>query len=182
VLPLAANLGLIEWIPTCDTFHTLVREHRERHHIPLNAEVCYLTVVVEGSSKKLVVKVRTMQHMSPDHETLPVIRRVEVLRHALASHPGDDLAKVSVLQRSVGRLRLVGWLDRWSGCKAGRRKRGLYAAATTRDRWRSWCVVFDFKNGLALISNVIFFSFHFKFKKSPWSATSWAWATGTRPI
>ncbi len=45
-----------------------------------------------------------MQSMSPDYETLPRINRVEILRFALASHPGDDLAKVP-------RLRLEGWLS-----------------------------------------------------------------------
>lgn len=39
VLPLTPNLGLIEWVPTCDTFHWLIRDHRERNRIVLNMEV-----------------------------------------------------------------------------------------------------------------------------------------------
>lgn len=56
VLPLTPSLGLIEWVPTCDTMHQLVREHRERHNIVLNIEV------------------RSMLQMTPDHELLTLIQ------------------------------------------------------------------------------------------------------------
>ena len=80
VLPLSPKLGLIEWVPTCDTLHALIRDHRERHHIVLNMEV------------------RLMVQVTPDYDGLMVLQKVEVFRYALCKTPGDDLAKVLWLQ------------------------------------------------------------------------------------
>eukprot|EP00048_Salpingoeca_helianthica_P003613 m.68925 g.68925 ORF g.68925 m.68925 type:complete len:2501 (+) comp12804_c0_seq1:29-7531(+) len=76
VLPLSPKLGLIQWLPTCDTMHSLVRAHRDRIDKPLNLEV------------------RLMAQFYPDYENLTLIQNVEVFQHALESTPGDDLAQV----------------------------------------------------------------------------------------
>lgn len=76
VLPLSPKLGLIQWLPTCDTMHSLVRAHRERIDKPLNLEV------------------RLMSQIYPDYESLTLIQNVEVFQHALDNTPGDDLAQV----------------------------------------------------------------------------------------
>jgi FKBP12-rapamycin complex-associated protein len=38
VIPLSPNSGLIEWVPHCDTLHSLIRDYRESRKIPLNVE------------------------------------------------------------------------------------------------------------------------------------------------
>ena len=90
VLPLSPNLGLIKWVPTCETLHLLIRQHRERNNIVLNAEV------------------RHMVQLSPDYDMLTTIQKVEIFRHALAQMPGDDIAKVMWLQSGDSET----WLDR----------------------------------------------------------------------
>ena len=79
VLPLAPNLGLIEWVPSCDTMHALIREYRERAGIPLNQE---LKLLVDKS------------YWQSDYDSLTTIQKVEVFQYTLARTSGDDLAKV----------------------------------------------------------------------------------------
>ena len=38
VVPLSNNSGLIEWVPNCDTLHSLVKKRRDPKHIPLGLE------------------------------------------------------------------------------------------------------------------------------------------------
>jgi len=90
VLPLSPNLGLIEWIPSCDTLHALIRSHRERTGVVLNTEV------------------RHMVALSPDYDLLTIPQKVEIFRHALSKTPGDDIAKVFWLQSGDSEK----WLDR----------------------------------------------------------------------
>jgi FKBP12-rapamycin complex-associated protein len=33
VIPLSPNSGLIEWVPNCDTLHSLIREHRDARKV-----------------------------------------------------------------------------------------------------------------------------------------------------
>lgn len=90
VMPLSPKLGLIEWVPTCDTLHGLVRNHRERNGIVLNQEV------------------RLMLQMTPDYDMLSIIQKIEVFRNALAEMAGDDIARVMWLQSANAES----WLER----------------------------------------------------------------------
>jgi phosphatidylinositol kinase/protein kinase (PI-3 family) len=38
VIPLSPNSGLIEWVPYCDTIHSLIRSYRDTRKIMLNVE------------------------------------------------------------------------------------------------------------------------------------------------
>lgn len=90
VVPLSPNSGLIGWVPNCDTLHALVREHRETHKVPLNLEH------------------KMMIGMAPDYDHLPLMAKVEVFEHALASSPGDDLARILWLKSRSSEV----WLNR----------------------------------------------------------------------
>jgi FKBP12-rapamycin complex-associated protein len=90
VVPLSPNSGLLGWVPNCDTFHALIREHREAHKVPLNLEH------------------RIMLAMAPDYDQLPLINKVEVFEHALSNTSGDDIARVLWLRSRSSEV----WLDR----------------------------------------------------------------------
>eukprot|EP00045_Choanoeca_perplexa_P018278 m.285189 g.285189 ORF g.285189 m.285189 type:complete len:2476 (+) comp17770_c0_seq3:155-7582(+) len=90
VLPLSPKLGLIQWVPTCDTMHSLIREHRERTNILLNKEL------------------RMMLQMTSNMDQLTLIQKVEVFRHGLSQTKGDDLARI-LWQRSSSSEE---WLER----------------------------------------------------------------------
>eukprot|EP00730_Choanoeca_flexa_P003522 TRINITY_DN11433_c0_g1_i2.p1 TRINITY_DN11433_c0_g1~~TRINITY_DN11433_c0_g1_i2.p1 ORF type:complete len:1412 (+),score=409.66 TRINITY_DN11433_c0_g1_i2:447-4238(+) len=90
VLPLSPRLGLIQWVPTCDTMHSLIREHRDRTNILLNKEL------------------RMMMQMSANMDQLTLIQKVEVFRHGLSQTKGDDLARI-LWQRSSSSEE---WLER----------------------------------------------------------------------
>ena len=64
------HVGLIGWVPNCDTLHALIREYRDVRKIPLNVEH------------------RLMLGMAPDYDHLTVIQKVEVFEHALESTSG----------------------------------------------------------------------------------------------
>ena len=66
VLPLSPKLGLIQWVPTCDTMHSLIREHRERTGILLNKEL------------------RMMLQMTANMDQLTLIQKVEVFRYVVS--------------------------------------------------------------------------------------------------
>ena len=38
VTPLTPNIGLLGWVPNCDTLHALIRDYRESKKILLNIE------------------------------------------------------------------------------------------------------------------------------------------------
>jgi len=76
VVPLSTNSGLLRWVPRSDTLHALVREYRVPRNILLNIEH------------------RLMLHMAPDYDHLPLMHKVEVFEHALASTSGADLSRV----------------------------------------------------------------------------------------
>eukprot|EP00052_Salpingoeca_macrocollata_P027230 m.257819 g.257819 ORF g.257819 m.257819 type:complete len:2371 (+) comp22712_c0_seq2:129-7241(+) len=75
VLPLSPNLGLIKWVPTCDTLHSLIREHRERHRIVLNMEL------------------KLQLQMTANYDALTTIQKVEVFRYQIEKSAPDDLAR-----------------------------------------------------------------------------------------
>ena len=56
VVPLSTNSGLIEWVPRCDTLHTLVRAFRLGRNVLLNIEH------------------RLMLHFAPDLEFLTLLQ------------------------------------------------------------------------------------------------------------
>ena len=90
VIPLSPNSGLIEWVPHCDTLHSLIRDYRESRKIPLNIEH------------------RLMLQMAPDYDNLMLIQKVEVFDYALESTAGQDLYKVLWLKSPNSEV----WLDR----------------------------------------------------------------------
>ncbi|CAM4856778.1 unnamed protein product [Rotaria socialis] len=92
VIPLAPNNGLLGWVAQCDTFHALIKEHREKACIMLNAEH------------------RHMQAKAPHYDQLPLINKVEVFEYALNLLDGDDLAKILWHKSSSAEI----WLDRRS--------------------------------------------------------------------
>ena len=67
VVPLSTNSGLIEWVPQCDTLHTLVRDYRTRRNILINVEH------------------RLMLHYAPDLDSLSLMQKV-----ALHPHPNPS--------------------------------------------------------------------------------------------
>lgn len=62
VIPLSPNSGLIEWMPNCDTIHSLIKEYRESRKLLLNIEH------------------RLMTQMAPDYTKLMLIQKIEVRR------------------------------------------------------------------------------------------------------
>jgi FKBP12-rapamycin complex-associated protein len=77
VLPLSHNVGLVEWVPDCDTLHMLIKEYRDARGIGLQIEH------------------RLMSLFAPDLPNLTAIQKLEVFQHALEQTQGMDLAKVS---------------------------------------------------------------------------------------
>jgi len=90
VIPLSQNSGLAEWVPHCDTLHTLIRDYRDSRKILLNIEH------------------RLMLQMGPDYDNLPLIGKVEVFEHALNETTGQDLYKVLWLKSRSSEV----WLER----------------------------------------------------------------------
>lgn len=77
VIPLSPNVGLIGWVPNCDTMHQLIRDYRESTNIAINLEH------------------QLMKSFAPNYDNLQLIQKIEVFEHALDSTEGDDLRKVS---------------------------------------------------------------------------------------
>jgi hypothetical protein len=72
VIPLAPNVGLIEWMPNCDTMHALIKEYRDSRRLLLNIEH------------------RLMTQMAPDYTKLTLMQKIEVRsghRHGPSSLP-----------------------------------------------------------------------------------------------
>jgi phosphatidylinositol kinase/protein kinase (PI-3 family) len=90
VTPLSHSAGVVGWVPNTDTFHVLVREHRQARKVLLNVEH------------------RIMCQMAPMYDHLTVLQKVEVFRHALDSTEGEDLAKVLLLKSTSTEV----WLER----------------------------------------------------------------------
>lgn len=84
ISPLSHNCGVVGWVPHCDTFHSLIRDHRTYKRIPLNMEN------------------REMLQIAPDYDTLTVMQKVEVFLRALkqTTGSGDDLYEIIWLKSS----------------------------------------------------------------------------------
>ncbi|SCV00133.1 LAMI_0G03092g1_1 [Lachancea mirantina] len=89
-IPLSPKSGLLGWVYNSDTFHVLIREHREARKIPLNIEH------------------RIMLQMAPDYDTLTLLQKVEVFTYALDNTKGEDLYKVLWLKSRSSES----WLER----------------------------------------------------------------------
>ncbi|XP_047315173.1 serine/threonine-protein kinase TOR isoform X1 [Impatiens glandulifera] len=92
VIPLSPNIGLIGWVPNCDTLHHLIREYRDARKITLNQEH------------------KLMLSFSTDYDHLPLIAKVEVFEYALENTEGNDLSRVLWLKSRTSEV----WLDRRS--------------------------------------------------------------------
>ncbi|EXX79983.1 Tor1p [Rhizophagus irregularis DAOM 197198w] len=90
VTPLTPNIGLLGWVPNCDTLHALIRDYRESKKILLNIEH------------------RLMLQMAPDYDQCTIIEKVEVFEFALANTTGQDLYKVLWLKSKNSEA----WLER----------------------------------------------------------------------
>lgn len=89
-IPLSHNVGIVGWVPHCDTLHQLIREYREKRKIFLNVEQ------------------RLMLQMAPDYDHLTVIQKVEAFRYGLDKTTGQDLFKVLWLKSLNSEV----WLER----------------------------------------------------------------------
>jgi len=65
VTPLSNNVGIVGWVPNCDTLHVLIKEYRKLNRISLDVER------------------QLMYRMAPMYETLSLMHKVEVFTHAL---------------------------------------------------------------------------------------------------
>ncbi|CUS21363.1 LAQU0S03e00848g1_1 [Lachancea quebecensis] len=89
-IPLSPKSGLLGWVNNSDTFHVLIREHREARKIPLNIEH------------------RIMLQMAPDYDNLTLLQKIEVFTYALDNTRGQDLYKVLWLKSRSSES----WLER----------------------------------------------------------------------
>ena len=78
IVPLSPMVGLISWVPQCDTLHDLIKDYRDSKRVMLNVEH------------------RLMQGMAPStgYDSLMKVQKLEIFRSALDNTPGDDLAKI----------------------------------------------------------------------------------------
>ena len=71
-------MGLISWVPQCDTLHDLIKDYRDSRKTILNVE------------DKLVQQLSPSSH----YELLTLLQKLEIFEHVLTHTPGDDLAKI----------------------------------------------------------------------------------------
>ena len=90
VTPLSHDVGVVGWVPNCDTLHALVRTYRESRKVTLNIEH------------------RLMVQMAPMYDSLCVLQKIEVFRYALDNTTGADLCKVLWLKSASSEV----WLER----------------------------------------------------------------------
>lgn len=89
-IPLSPKSGLLGWVPNSDTFHVLIRDHREANKVPLNIEHW------------------VMLQMAPDYDNLTLLQKIEVFQYAMDNTKGQDLAQVLWLKSRSSEI----WLDR----------------------------------------------------------------------
>jgi phosphatidylinositol kinase/protein kinase (PI-3 family) len=61
VTPLSHNVGIVGWVPHCDTLHALIRDYRESRRILLNIEHRLMTQV-SSSGYMHACTLSTLQH------------------------------------------------------------------------------------------------------------------------
>lgn len=89
-IPLSPKSGLLGWVPNSDTFHVLIREHRDANKVPLNIEHW------------------VMLQMAPDYDNLTWLQKIEVFQYAMENTKGQDLAQILWLKSRSSES----WLDR----------------------------------------------------------------------
>lgn len=89
-IPLSPKSGLLGWVPNSDTFHVLIRDHRDANKVPLNIEHW------------------VMLQMAPDYDNLTLLQKIEVFQYAMDNTKGQDLAQVLWLKSRSSET----WLDR----------------------------------------------------------------------
>ena len=89
-IPLSPKSGILGWVPNSDTFHVLIRDHRETNKVPLNIEHW------------------VMLQMAPDYDILTLLQKVEVFEYAMDNTEGNDLADVLWLKSRSSES----WLER----------------------------------------------------------------------
>ena len=89
-IPLSHNVGIVGWVPHCDTIHQLVKEYRDKRKIFLNVEQ------------------RLMLQVAPDYDNLTVMQKVEAFRYGMDKTTGQDLFKVLWLKSLSSEI----WLER----------------------------------------------------------------------
>ncbi|CAE7461324.1 tor [Symbiodinium sp. KB8] len=90
VTPLSHDAGVVGWLPSSDTLHTLIIEFRDARRVIRNIEH------------------RLMVQMAPMHEQLTLAQKVEVFEFALENTTGLDLYKVLWLKSDSSEV----WLQR----------------------------------------------------------------------
>ena len=78
ICPLSHDAGLIGFVPNCETFHTLIKDFRQKNRILLNMES------------------REMSRLSGDYDMLTVMQKVEIFSEALSktTMSGFDLYEI----------------------------------------------------------------------------------------
>jgi serine/threonine-protein kinase mTOR len=76
VVPLSNNAGLIEWVPGCDTLHSLIKTQRESNKVPLSIEH------------------NLMRSVHAKYEDLDSFSRIEIFRYALSNTSGNELRHI----------------------------------------------------------------------------------------
>ncbi|CCF56244.1 hypothetical protein KAFR_0A08100 [Kazachstania africana CBS 2517] len=89
-IPLSPKSGLLGWVPNSDTFHVLIREHRDANKVPLNIEHW------------------VMLQMAPDYDNITLLQKIEVFQYAMENTKGQDLAQILWLKSRSSEI----WLDR----------------------------------------------------------------------
>lgn len=89
-IPLSPKTGLLGWVSNSDTFHALVKAHREANKIPLNIEHWI------------------MLQMAPDYDNLILLQKVEVFQYSMDNTKGDDMARALWLKSKSSEV----WLER----------------------------------------------------------------------
>jgi FKBP12-rapamycin complex-associated protein len=77
VMPLSPSVGLIGWVPACDTLHDLIRSYRDSRKTLLDMEAKLIT-----------------QAANNQFEKLPIMHKLEVFEYAISFTQGEDLAKI----------------------------------------------------------------------------------------
>ncbi|UJR07918.1 hypothetical protein I4U23_012201 [Adineta vaga] len=89
VIPLALNTGLLGWVTQCETFHTLIKDYREKAGIVYDIEC------------------RHIQKETAHYEQLPLINKIEIFEYAISLLKGNDLAKILWYTSSSAEIWLV---------------------------------------------------------------------------
>ncbi|KAG8833646.1 phosphatidylinositol kinase- protein kinase tor1 [Serendipita sp. 399] len=109
VIPLAANVGLLQWVLHSDTLHILIKDYRDSQKILLNFEY-RLMLQVRPLFGLVGLLTSPALQMAPDYPSLTLLQKVEVFRYALDNTMGLDLYKVLWLKSANS----AAWLERRS--------------------------------------------------------------------